>query len=315
MMIRRQVCLGLMLASLVAASCRAAAADSREGFVDVEGGRVWYRIVGSGPKTPILLLHGGPGFPSYYLDTLEALADERPVIFYDQLGCGRSDRPIDESLWRTERFVAELAQLRAALDLKEVHILGHSWGTMLAVDYMLTKPTGVRSLILASPCLSASRWASDARTLVKTLPEALQATIEKHEREGTYDSPEYQEAVTEYYRRFVCRRDPWPEDFMKAIDGANMTVYGKMWGPSEFTVTGTLRDYDRTAQLKELHLPVLFTCGRYDEATPDSVEGFRSLVPGARLNVIEGAAHLTMQDEPEAYVRVVREFLQSVEQH
>lgn len=314
MLTRRHVCLGLIFVGLVAAPYRAAAAESREGYVDVEGGRVWYRIVGSGPRTPLLLLHGGPGFPSYYLDTLEALADERPVIFYDQLGCGRSDRPTDESLWRTERFVTELAQIRAALDLKEVHILGHSWGTMLGVDYMLTKPDGVRSLVLASPCLSASRWTSDARVLIKTLPEPLQATIEKHERDGTYDSPEYQEAVTEYYRRFVCRRDPWPEEFTKAIDGANMAIYGMMWGPSEFTATGTLQTYERADRLGELNLPVLFTVGRFDEATPDTVEHFRSLVPGARLEIVEDSAHLTMLDQPEAYVRAVREFLHSVEQ-
>lgn len=312
---RRQLCLGLILLGVLAGSSQALGAESREGFVDVEGGRVWYRIVGSGPRTPLLLLHGGPGCPSIYLNPLEALADERPVIFYDQLGSGKSDHPTDENLWRTERFVAELAQLRGALGLKDVHILGHSWGTMLAVDYMLTKPAGVRSLVLGSPSLSASRWMSDAETLKKTLPGPLQAVIEKHERDGTYDSPEYQEAVMEYYRRFLCRTNPWPEDVTKTFELMNATIYTKMWGPSEFTATGTLRDYDRTGQLKELNLPVLFTCGRYDEATPDATEFYRSHVKDARLEIFEKSAHLTMQDEPEAYVRAVREFLHSVEQH
>ena len=104
------------------------------------------------------MLHGGPGAPSYYLNPLEKVAEDRPVIFYDQLGAGRSDRPTDSTLSRVDRFVNELAQVRKALNLHEVHILGHSWGTMLAVDYMLTNPEGVQSLILASPALSVKRW-------------------------------------------------------------------------------------------------------------------------------------------------------------
>src|ERR1043165_2092344 len=69
-----------------------------EGYIPVTGGKVWYRIVGEGDKTPILCLHGGPGVPSYYLKPLAALSSDRPVIFYDQLGCGHSDRITDTSL-------------------------------------------------------------------------------------------------------------------------------------------------------------------------------------------------------------------------
>ncbi len=105
-----------------------------EGHVTVNGGKIWYRIVGSGKGTPVLVLHGGPGFPSDYLQPLEALGDERPVVFYDQLGCGKSDRPEDPKLWRAQRFVEELAEVRNALGLERIHLYGHSWGTMLAVD-------------------------------------------------------------------------------------------------------------------------------------------------------------------------------------
>src|SRR5215470_13623320 len=102
---------------------------AREGFVAVEGGRVWYRIVGSGGGIPLITLHGGPGAPHDYLEPLAALGDERPVIFYDQLGCGKSDRPTNPKLWRVERFVKELAQLRAALKIDRAHLLGQSWGS------------------------------------------------------------------------------------------------------------------------------------------------------------------------------------------
>ena len=220
-MIRRALqVFAFALVAILLSSCRPAGLQPREGYVDVEGGRVWYRIVGSGNRTPLLLLHGGPGAPSYYLNPLAALSDERPVIFYDQLGAGRADKPDDVKLWRVERFVDELARVRAALRLKEVHILGHSWGSMLAAEYLLTKPTGVRSVIMASPALSVTRWVQDAETLKRNLPAEMQASIAKHEAAGTVESPEYQAAVGEYYKRYLCRRNPWPDDVNENVGAA-----------------------------------------------------------------------------------------------
>ncbi len=285
-----------------------------EGYVDVPGGKVWYQIVGSGKATPLLILHGGPGATSYYLKPLEQLADERPVIFYDQLGCGRSDRPTDQSLWTIERFVEELVQVRAALGLERVHILGHSWGTMLAADYMLTRPSGVLSLILASPALSTTRWLEDANALRAALPNATQDILHRHEEAGTTDSEEYAAATMEFYKQYLCRLDPWPAELKEAFANFGENVYTTMWGPSEFYSTGNLRNYDRTNRLNEISVPTLFTCGRYDEATPEATAWYQSLLPGSKLAVFEKSAHMTMLEEPELYAQVVRDFLRQVEQ-
>lgn len=279
-----------------------------EGRVAVPGGNVWYRVVGGGKGIPLIVLHGGPGLPSHYLERLSRLGDERPVIFYDQLGCGRSDRPTDTNLWRLERFVAELAEVRRALGLKEVHLLGHSWGTQLAVEYMLTRPRGVQSLVLSSPCLSIPRWTRDAQRLFATLPPDVQQTLRRHERAGTTQSDEYQTTVIEYYKLYVCRMEP-PAEMQQALEGMGHEVYEFMWGPSEFTATGTLKDYDCTARLAELTLPVLFTCGRYDEATPEATAYYQDLVPGAQLVVFENSAHQAMLEETERYEEVLRAFL------
>lgn len=287
--------------------------NSKEGYVDVEGGQVWYRKAGFGDETPLLLLHGGPGAPSCYLNPLEGVSVDRPVIFYDQLGAGQSDRPTDISLWTIDRFVQELDDVRDALGLDYVHICGHSWGTMLAVDYMLTKPEGVRSLILASPALSARRWAEDAERLLAQLPEDLRNAVKNHDAAGTTDDPEYQEAITEYYGRYFSRSDPWPPDLVRAFEDLNTDVYELMWGPSELAATGTLKDYEREEMLPDLDLPVLFTAGRYDEATPETVEHYKSLVPGSEIAIFENSAHMTMLDEPEANVEVVRKFLGDVD--
>jgi proline iminopeptidase len=281
--------------------------------VSVPGGRVWYKVVGSGPGTPLLLLHGGPGATSHYLERLSALGDERPVIFYDQLGCGRSDRPTDTNLWQIPRFIEELQAVRRHLGLTRVHILGHSWGSMLATDYMLTQPRRVESLILASPVLSVPRGVQDMAELIKQLPSDVKEILIRHEQAGTTDSPEYAAADQVYLKRFLCRLDPWPPELQRALEGFGGPVRRTMWGPNELSATGWLKDYDRTSRLGELHLPVLFTAGRFDDSTPEATAWYRSLVSGSRLVIFEQSAHMTMLEETEAYVGVVRAFLRDVD--
>ncbi len=289
----------------------------REGYVAVTGGNVWYRIFGAGHGIPLLALHGGPGLGSSYLEPLAALTDERPVILYDQLGGGRSDRPDDLSLWVLDRFVEELEQVRAALGLARCHLLGHSWGTILAVEYALRQPPGLASLILAGPVMSVPRYVQDAAVLKRELPEAMQAAIEQHAAAGTTDSPEYQAASNEWLRRYVCRDEVILSKIMAAfsdpVTGINGQIYNTMQGPSEFTITGNLADFDRTARLGEIKVPTLYTCGRYDECTPGATEWYSSLTPRSEMAVFENSAHMTHMEEPDRYVQVVREFLRKVE--
>jgi proline iminopeptidase len=286
------------------------AVEAGSRLIEVPGGRVWCEVVGAGERLPLVVLHGGPGFPHDYVRSLDALADERPVVFYDQLGCGRSDRPDDPSLWTTERAVAELVAVRRDLGLDAFHLLGHSWGSMLATDYALTRPGGIVSLILASPCISIPRWVEDATRFRQALPPEVQRVIDTHEAAGNTSCPEYIGAMAVYYKRHVCRMDPWPEELERAFAGEGHQVYETMWGPSEFTVTGRLHDFDRSGRLNEIDVPTLFTCGRHDEATPETVGWYTSLVPGAELTVFEESSHLAHLEERERYNPVVRAFIQ-----
>ncbi len=217
-------------------------ASCQEGYVSITGGKVWYQIVSAEKKeTPLLTLHGGPGGAHDYLEPLILLSDERPVIFYDQLGCGNSDRPQNPSLWTVEHFVEELKQLREILSLDKIHILGQSWGSMLTVDYWLNEhPEGVVSFIFSGLCLSASRFTADQRSYLKLFPKEIQQTITKNEAAGCFDSPEYQEAMMKYYKRHLCRLEPWPDCLNRSFEKMGHEVYEYMWGPSELTVTGTL---------------------------------------------------------------------------
>lgn len=287
----------------------------QEGYITVTGGEIWYKIVGKNkPGIPLLVIHGGPGASHHYLEPIANLADERPVIFYDQLGCGNSDNPKDTSLWNIERFVSELQQLIDSLDLGKVHILGQSWGASLAVEYVLTKQfQGVTSLILSGPLLSASRWIEDQKVYIEELPEDVKKAILHGEESGKYDSDEYQNAMMVFYQKHLCRLDEWPEFLNTALSKMNISQYKYMWGPSEFTVTGILKNYERVDKLHEINLPTLFTCGEYDEATPVTTRYYQEKMPGSQLHIFKDASHEHHIEKTEEYLNVVRKFLHSVE--
>ncbi|MGQ0646883.1 MAG: proline iminopeptidase-family hydrolase [Gemmatimonadaceae bacterium] len=280
--------------------------------MSVPGGKVWYRMQARGSGTPIILLHGGPGVPSNYLNPLLALSEDRPVFLYDQLGTGKSDQPADTSLWRTERFVRELQALRDSLGLDEVFIYGHSWGTMLAASYMETKPAGVRGVVFASPCLSAALWSKDADSLVTLLPESTQRVIADANRRSRYDTPQDAAATSEYYARYVMRQPPGVDAESSGTRIAT-PIYVQMWGPSEFRATGSLKTFDATPGLRAISVPTLFTAGEFDEATPATTRYYASLVPGSEFAVVPGAGHLTMNDNAEGTIRQLRDWLRKVE--
>ncbi len=286
-----------------------------EGFIDVEGGKVWYKIIGEGEKTPILLLHGGPGIPSYYLKPLAALGKDRPVIFFDQLGCGKSDRITDTTLMTVDKFVNQLDVVKHKLGLHDFYLLGQSWGTMLGTDYYLKHPEGIKAIIFSSPALSIPMWLSDADSLIMKLPDSIQKAIRINEENKSYKSPEYQQAVLVYYQNYLARKLPWSADIDSAFMQMGENVYNYMGGPSEFTMTGSLKDYDRTNRLGEIKVPTLYIAGEYDEARPSTVKYYQSLTPGSNFEIVENAGHLTMQDNPEKNLRIITEFLNKLEEN
>lgn len=288
-----------------------------EGFVDVEGGKIWYKIIGEGKGIPLLILHGGPGsrscsmIPGYSL-----LGKDRPVIFYDQLGSGNSDRPTDTTLWRTDRFVDEIDHLRNKLKLKELHILGHSCGSTFLIEYMISKkPKGVKSIIFSSPMLSTRDWMEDANYLLSQMPEAIQDTINKYEAIKNYTAPVYLAATDSFYARHLTLKS-WPyisNTECENVPEFNQQVYNYMWGPTEFKATGTLIDFDRTPDLNTIEEPILFVTGDNDEARPETMYKYQKMAKNADLEIIENAAHMTMIDQPQKVADAINRFLKKVE--
>lgn len=292
------------------------AQDSKaaEGRVEVPGGQVWYRIVGSGPGLPLVTVHGGPGGTHDYLEPLEELGDDRPVVFYDQLGAGKSDAPDDIELWTNDRLVDELQRVLDAIGFARVHLLGQSWGTIPAAESALRAPGRLCSLVLSDPLLSVPLFAAATAALRAALPAEVREALDRHEAAGTMDSEEYQEASMEFIRRYVCQLDPWPEPLMRTFSQMNQAVYEHMQGPSEFTITGIHRNYDITGRLGEVTVPTLYICGRHGETRPEETALYHGMTPGSELEIFEESSHVPHLEEPERYLQVLRDFLQRAEQ-
>jgi proline-specific peptidase len=280
---------------------------------------VWYRIVGIHEEQrtlPLLCLHGGPGMPHDYLEPLEALAASgRRVIFYDQLGCGHSDKPHDPSLWTVDLFVEEVGVVRRALGLDHLHLLGQSWGGMLALEYALTQPAGLASLIIASAGASMHQWVAELKRLRAELPPEVQEILLRHEQAGTTGDPAYEAAMRVFDHRHFCRLASWPEYLNRAIEksAAFPEVGNVLTGSDAFDATGVNKNWTVIDRLGEIRVPTLVTCGHYDLATPAMVETVHRGIDGSEWVVFEQSAHLPHAEEPERYLQVLNDFLSRVE--
>lgn len=282
------------------------------GFIEVEGGKIWYGIMGEGDNTPLLQLHGGPGGSSNF--NLSEIAEERPVIVFDQLGNGRSDHNQDTSLLKVDKFVEQVRAVKTALKLNEFYLCGGSWGTALALEYYNKYPEGIKGLIFNGPYFSTAIWTADADTLIAALPDSIQTAIRTAEADSSFNTLAYAMANAFFSKKHGRRTAYKPHPYDTIAYNYDPFVYYYMWGPSEFTSTGTLKNYDIHQTLKDIKVPVLFTAGEFDEARPQTVRRLSGLVPGSTVAIIEGAGHSTSNDNRPALIAAIKQFLKSQKQ-
>ncbi len=281
----------------------------QEGTIAVPGGNVWFKRVGGGVGLPLLVVHGGPGLPHSYLRSLERLANERGVIFWDQLGCGNSECPSNTELWTMERSVAEMEAVIQALGLDRFHVFGNSWGGMLAQQYVLDVTSGVASLTISNSIASIPQFAEMVARLKAELDPATQAAIDRHEAAGTTYAPEYQAAIRTWNETYLCRVRPWPKELEDAFRNMGAEIFETMFGPSDFHIVGTIRDWDVFERLPEITVPTLVLAGRYDECVPEHMREMHQRISGSQFELFESSAHMPFIEEPEKFDRVMRDFL------
>ncbi len=289
---------------------------SRTGTVGFGPYETWFRVTGDldGGEIPLVVVHGGPGAAHNYLLQIANLASTgRPVIHYDQLGCGRSTHLRDRGVefWTVELFLAELTNLVDALGLDRYHVLGQSWGGMLGAEYAVTRPEGLASLVISNSPASMDLWVAEANRLRRDLPGDVRDALDRHEADGTTEDAAYLAATQVFYDRHVCRVLPNPAEVIATQTQLNEdpVVYRTMNGPNEFYCVGSLRTWSIIDRLASIEVPTLLISGRYDEATPATVQPFADHIDDVRWTIFEESSHMPFVEEPERYRDVVGAFL------
>jgi len=289
----------------------------QEGTISFGEWSTWYRVTGdlNAGMTPLVVVHGGPGCTHDYLLALAAIAESgRPVVHYDQLGGGRSTHLPDRGgdFWTVQLFLDELDNLLDSLGIADdYHLLGQSWGGMLGAEHAIRQPTGLRSVVLSNSPASMALWASEAKILRGELPPDVEATLDRHEADGTTEDPEYLAASQVYYDEHVCRVVPNPPEVVRTFEylTSDPTVYHTMNGPNEFFCIGTLKNWSVIERVQHIVAPTLLLSGRFDEATPATVQPFFDAIPDVRWEIFEASSHMPFIEERERYLSVVEDFL------
>lgn len=290
-----------------------------EGYMPFKGHQTYYRIVGEeeGDKAPLVLLHGGPGSTHNYFELLDELAmTGRRIVMYDQLGCGRSDTGYHPELWNMEVWKEELKALRGYLGLERIHLLGQSFGGMLALAYVCDeKPEGIESLILSSTLPSSALWAREQHRMIRFLPQKMQDAIARAEQTGDYEAPDYQEANAEFMRRH-CGPDITPDspECVRREKGAGREAYEAAWGPNEFQPLGSLKDFEYRDRLGEIQIPALIISGTNDLCTPLVAKTMYDKIPDSRWELFANSRHMPFLEERQNYLTLINEWMKEQEE-
>ncbi|KAH9908355.1 Alpha/Beta hydrolase protein [Xylariomycetidae sp. FL2044] len=287
--------------------------------------QTWYRVFGdltSTSSTPLIVLHGGPGACHDYLLPLTDLSSpDTPVVFYDQIGNGRSthlpEKAGDEAFWTIDLFKQELDNLLSHLGLahRSIDVIGHSWGGMLAVEWAAASPiasANLRRLVLSNSLASIDAWFTGLTTLRKKLPQDVQEVLDRLEKTQDFENPEYEAAMNVFYERHFSLSRPYPpKEVQSVLDwfAKDATTYGTMYGPSELCITGSLRGWSSIPLLDKIKVPTLLINGTEDEAQDVAMQPFFDHIAKVKWITLDHAAHFSHVDQREKYMSQVRQFL------
>lgn len=288
-------------------------------LIEVDGKfKVWTKKAGNG-KIKVLLLHGGPGFSHDYMECFEDFLPQAgmEIYYYDQLGCGNSDVPADTSLWNITRYVEEVEQVRKGLGLDQYYIVGHSWGALLAMEYLHKYPTSVKGAVFSNMTAGMADFMAYSDSLKrKIFTQSDKALYDSLDKRQAYNSPEYTDLLmNKLYTQVLCRLpiEKWPEPLLRAFKKVNPAIYTHMQGVDEFHVTGNFKNWEFWNRLPQLKTPVLVLGGMKDEMNPESMKKEAQLLPNSRLYLCPEGSHMAMYDDQNNYFNALITFLQEVE--
>ena len=281
---------------------------------------VWTKRFGNNPKIKILLLHGGPAMTHEYMECFETFFQREGFEFYeyDQLGSYYSDQPTDTTLWKTERFVEEVEQVRKAIgaDQSNFFILGNSWGGILGMEYALKYQKNMKALLVSNMVASAPEYGKYAdEILAKQMDPKILTEIRAIEAKKDFANPRYMELlIPNFYHEHICRLTNWPDALNRSFKHANNAIYTQMQGPSEFGISGLLAHWDINNRLKEIAIPTLMIGAKYDTMDPKAMEEQSKMVQHGEYLYCPNGSHLAMWDDQKTYMNGVISFIKKVDQ-
>ena len=281
---------------------------------------VWTKRFGNNPKIKILLLHGGPAMTHEYMECFETFFQREGFEFYeyDQLGSYYSDQPKDTTLWKTERFVEEVEQVRKAIgaDQSNFYIVGNSWGGILGMEYALKYQKNMKALLVSNMVASAPEYGKYAQeVLAKQMDPKILDEIRAIEAKKDFANPRYMELlIPNFYHEHICRLTNWPDALNRSFKHANNAIYTQMQGPSEFGISGLLANWDIKNRLKEIYIPTLMIGAKYDTMDPKAMEEQSKMVQHGEYLYCPNGSHLAMWDDQKIYMNGVISFIKKVHQ-
>ena len=281
---------------------------------------VWTKRFGNNPKIKILLLHGGPAMTHEYMECFETFFQREGFEFYeyDQLGSYYSDQPNDTTLWKTERFVEEVEQVRKAIgaDQSNFYIVGNSWGGILGMEYALKYQKNMKALLVSNMVASAPEYGKYAEeVLAKQMDPKILDEIRAIEAKKDFANPRYMELlIPNFYHEHICRLTNWPDALNRSFKHANNAIYTQMQGPSEFGISGLLANWDIKNRLKEIYIPTLMIGAKYDTMDPKAMEEQSKMVQHGEYLYCPNGSHLAMWDDQKIYMNGVISFIKKVDQ-
>lgn len=278
------------------------------------GQSVWTRSEGEG-SIKILLLHGGPGMTHEYLEPFSKYIKNKKVqiIYYDQLGSYYSDQPNDASLWNIPRFCEEVEEVRRAWNLDSFYLYGQSWGGMLAMEYATRYSNHLRGLIDSNMIDDMHAYEDYINKLRDSMDPSDVKYMKQKESESNLDDNHYNELVMKLYKSCICRLDPWPDAVNRAFDRINEQVYLTLQGPTEFTISGSLRTWSIRDRLNTIKVPTLLLGGKYDSMNPEVIKEMVDRFPNAEAHICSNGSHFSIWDDQADYFEAITRFIDKVE--
>lgn len=286
---------------------------SQEGYVQAQdGAQLFYRMLGSGPDT-LIVLHGGPGFTmDYFYADLAPLATDHGLLFYDQRGTGKSTLVSDSAALDAARFVADLESIRRHFGMEKVVLLGHSWGAGVAALYAQQHPMRVaRMVIVGALPLQRSVLLEGFEAMAASRDSMTSRRMEEW-REARQANPGDASACREYYvlwfEPFVADSGALSQSKGDFCAGTPESRRNKMNSVDRYTMA-SLGDWDWRSSLRTVEAPTLVIHGTVDPLPLEGAREWSRSLPNARILELDGIGHFPYLESPDVFFLTVDRFL------